>query len=192
MLALGNSVSMGTSTTYAIGADFCRIFAQDMNSLYLLSFLLTADREKAEQCFASGLGDSVKANQVFKEWAHSWARRTIIQNAIRMIHPTPDQAGGKTLLPTISTGAATKSEREASLAAILALRAFERFVFVMSVLERYSDQDCSILLGCSRREVVLARLRAAERIAASAESGLSHADGSTGIFAQERSLAESA
>jgi hypothetical protein len=26
---------------------------------------------------------------VFKEWAHSWARRTIIQNAVRVINPRP-------------------------------------------------------------------------------------------------------
>lgn len=191
-MALANNVSTGSSTGYAIGADFCRIFAQDMNSLYLLSFLLTADREKAEQCFVSGLGDSMKANRVFKEWARSWARRTIIQNAIRMIGPTPDHATEKTPLPLINTGAAMKSEREASLAAVLELGAFERFVFVMSVLERYSDQDCSILLGCSRRGVALARLRAAERIAASAESGTSNAGGGPGILVQERWLAESA
>ena len=60
-----------------------------MNSLYLLSFLLTADREKAEQCFVSGLEDAVEGNPVFKEWARSWARRVIILNAVRVINPRP-------------------------------------------------------------------------------------------------------
>jgi hypothetical protein len=41
---------------------------------------------------------------------------------------------------------------------------FERFVYVMSVLERYSDLDCSVLLGCARREVVGARIRAFQQI----------------------------
>jgi hypothetical protein len=34
----------------------------------------------------------------------------------------------------------------------------------MSVLEGYSDHDCSILLGCARRDVLAARNRALQRI----------------------------
>ena len=54
---------------YASSDDFHRVFDEDMNSLYLLSLLLTADRVKAEQCFVSGLEDAVESNPVFKEWA---------------------------------------------------------------------------------------------------------------------------
>jgi hypothetical protein len=70
-------------------ADFGRIFTQERNGLYLLLFLLTADREKAEQCLVSGVEDSVEGNPVFKKWARSWAQRTIIQNAVKVIHPHP-------------------------------------------------------------------------------------------------------
>src|SRR5271166_4326506 len=77
------------STPYATSANFCRVFQEDMNGLYLLSFLLTADREKAEQCFVSGLEDSVEGSPVFKEWARSWARRAIVRNAVRVIDPRP-------------------------------------------------------------------------------------------------------
>ena len=52
--------------SYASRDDFRRVFDEDMNSLYLLSFLLTADHEKAEQCFVSGLEDAVEGNPVFK------------------------------------------------------------------------------------------------------------------------------
>jgi hypothetical protein len=76
-------------TLYASSGDFRRIFDEETGSLYRLSFLLTADREKAEQCFVSGFEDSVKGCPVFKEWARSWARRTIIQNAVRVINPSP-------------------------------------------------------------------------------------------------------
>ena len=62
-------------TLYASSGDFRRIFHEETDSLYRLSFLLTADREKAEQCFVSGFEDSVKGRPVFKEWARSWARR---------------------------------------------------------------------------------------------------------------------
>src|ERR1700733_1522772 len=76
---------------YASRGDFHRIFYEGNDSLHQLSFLLTADREKAEQCFVSGFQESVKGSPVFKEWAHSWARRTIIQNAVRVINPRPGE-----------------------------------------------------------------------------------------------------
>jgi hypothetical protein len=43
-----------------------------MNSVYQFAFLLTGDREQAEQCFVSRLDNAVKGNLVFKEWARSW------------------------------------------------------------------------------------------------------------------------
>ncbi len=48
--------------------------------------------------------------------------------------------------------------------AILDLTPLDRFVFVMSVLEHYSDNDCSLLLGCPRREIAPARTRAMQRL----------------------------
>jgi hypothetical protein len=48
---------------------------------------------------------------------------------------------------------------------VLGLEEFERFVFVLSVLERYSDQDCSLLLGCSRQDVREARIGALQHVA---------------------------
>lgn len=151
-------VVLNGSTAYTTGADFCRIFAEDMDSLYLLGYLLTADAEKAEQCFVAGIGDCVEGNAVFKEWARSWARRAIVQQAIRL-------AG-----PAISEGASSngRAEREIEphLRAVLDLNSMERFVFVMSVLEGYSYQDCSILLGYSRQAVVDARTRAIDRLTA--------------------------
>jgi hypothetical protein len=37
--------------------------------------------------------------------------------------------------------------QDAPFAIVLALEDFERFVYVLSVLERYSDQTCAVLLG---------------------------------------------
>jgi hypothetical protein len=53
--------------------------------------------------------------------------------------------------------------------AVAELPAFERFVFVISVLERYSDQECSLLLNCTRGDVIAARTRALQQISTSAE-----------------------
>jgi hypothetical protein len=149
---------------YASSDDFRQVFDEDMNSLYLLSFLLTADREKAEQCFVSGLDDAVDGNPVFKEWARSWARRAIIVNAVRAINPRPATENRRSSSATVSSNGKAPPMEQVEIAAVLALEPFERFVYVMTVLELYSDQDCSLLLGCARRDVVAARTRAFEQI----------------------------
>jgi hypothetical protein len=158
---------------YANRDDFRRVFDEEMNSLYLLSFLLTADREIAEHCFVSGLEDAVEGNPVFKEWARSWARRVIIVNAVRAINPRPMEENGRSSSARASSNGKTPPAEQVEIAAVLALEPFERFVYVMTVLERYSDQDCFLLLGCTRRDVVAARTRAFEQIgsAMAAHSG---------------------
>jgi DNA-directed RNA polymerase specialized sigma24 family protein len=148
---------------YASSDDFYRIFYERTDELYQLSLLLTGDHEKAEQCFVSGLENSVKGNRVFNEWAHSWARRAVIQCAVRVVNPRPMEEGGPSTSNTTRNPWAIEQEHE-EMAAILELGPFERFVYVLSVLERYSDQDCSILLGCSRRDVVAARIRAFQQL----------------------------
>jgi len=151
-------------TSYATEADFCRIFRSDMNRLYLLSLLLTGNHATAEKCFVRGLEDSAKGSPVFKEWAQSWARRTIIRNAIRAIQPRPiDRHTSGRVTGGHSTGEAER------IAAVMELPAFDRFVFVMAVLERYSDQECSLLLDRSRDEVIAARTRAFEQVGRSAQ-----------------------
>src|ERR1700729_3223426 len=85
------------ATPYASSADFCRIFDEDMNDLYLLSFLLTADRQKAEECFVSGLEDAVEGNPVFKEWARSWAKRKIIENALSVMKATSAEESARSV-----------------------------------------------------------------------------------------------
>jgi len=149
------------SALYAMRSDFCRIFEKDMNRLYLLSFLLTGDRSTAEQCFVGGLHIAQEGNQVFKEWAESWARRAIIQNAIQMIGPRKAADGTHSTLVARTSNAPTQ---RAEIAGIVDLPAFERFAFVMSVLERYSDQECALLLGCAPGDAAAARTRALERL----------------------------
>lgn len=134
---------------------------EEMRGLYLFSFLLTADNDIAGQCYVSGLGECVEGISVFIDWARSLARRTIIEHAIRMIMPAPEHMD--TLASTSLKGPAI-SGKYSLFAAIVGLSAFERFVFVMSVLENHSDEDCSILLGCSRWDVLIARELALKRL----------------------------
>jgi len=166
-----NPISTETSLLYATSTEFCRLFKENMDNMHLLSFLLTADLTKAEECFVSGLEDCVKGSYVFRNWARSWARRTIIQNAVRMVAPRPSQSAGTAARSeTVNCCFERTPEAHAAIASILGLEDFERFVFVMSVLEGCSDQDCSVLLGCSRQDVRDARTRALQHIAESVVS----------------------
>jgi hypothetical protein len=154
------------TTLYATGSDFCWIFREDMQNLYALSLLLTADEEKAEQCFVSGLDDCAEGNQVFKEWARSWARRAIIKRAIRLIAPEPGSGTG--VLQTALSNAPrvpALPQMHTEISSLFGLQPFERFVLVLSVLERYSDRECELLLGCSHQALITARVRALQQIA---------------------------
>ena len=152
---------------YASREDFRRIFTEDLDGLYQLSFLLTRDLQKAEQCFVGGLEDCVAGNSVFREWARSWAKRAIIQNAIRELKPRPGLSNSHPSaaisfdIGQLSSGPANHFEIDA----VFGLEDYERFVFVMSVLEHYSQHDCALLLGCSVPEVREAHIRALNDLA---------------------------
>jgi hypothetical protein len=150
------------ATTYATGKDCCKILTDEMHSLYLLSFLLTADPDKAEQCFVSGMGDSEEEIGVFMARARAQVRRMILQHAIWMIMPAPERADDFSF--ALRKGSAASGETNL-FDAIVGLNAFERFVYVMSVLENQTDDDCSTLLRCPRRDVIIARVLALERLA---------------------------
>jgi hypothetical protein len=47
---------------HATSDDFCELFTEDMNSLYLLSLVLTVNRELAERCLVAGLAECVDEN----------------------------------------------------------------------------------------------------------------------------------
>lgn len=159
-----NQVRKNEVSQYATSQDFCCVFSDHIGDLYQLSFLLTADHDKAEECFVVGLEDCVKANRVFREWVHSWAKRTIIEKAIRTLQPHPDNG-----VSSVRSGAFPKSRRTIrdehfELDHILGLEQFDRFVFVMSVLEHYSEHDCALLLGCSLQDIQRSRIQALEQL----------------------------
>lgn len=160
---------------YASVEDFCSVFAEGRNELYGLSFQLTCDQDKAAQCFVAGREDCMKATRVFKEWARSWAKRTVIQKAIRELKPRPRIASSSSFTVPIYIGKwAGDVDTRLELDAVLALDVFERFVFVMSVLEGYSEHECSLLLGCTRRHVEEARTRACAQLSSAHRTLLSN------------------
>ena len=147
------------ATPYATAADLFKTFTEEMHSLYLLSLLLTAHNDKAEQCFVSAMGECPEDSGVFLEWTRSRARLAILKYATRMIMPVAAHADSLLLLGLKPPAAPDP------LAAILALDPFERFVFVISVLEGRSEQDCAILLRSSRSHIMMARGLALKRLA---------------------------
>jgi hypothetical protein len=133
-----------------IAADFCEVFQRDMKPLYLLACLLTANHKKAKQCFASTVEEAFKEPAVFKEWARSWARHSPIENAIDIVSPASARTGEKR--DSWSTGP-HQSHGEGEIDAVTKLVPLERFVFVMSILDRHSNWDCAPLLGCNTNKI---------------------------------------
>jgi DNA-directed RNA polymerase specialized sigma24 family protein len=154
-------VSAAQANAYATSQDFCRIFKDEMDSLYLLALLLTADQEQAERCFAAALDDCKQGRRVFREWASSWSKRAVIKRAIEMVAP----ASGHLRDKLQAFDRELKSEMNGPMAAIIQLPPLQRFVFVMSALERYSVQDCASLLNCTRQELLIEQSRALQTLA---------------------------
>ena len=155
------------ANVYASREDFHTIFNEDLKELYQLSFLLARDPAKAERCLVVGLEDCVRGNRVFREWARSWAKRAIVQNAIRELKPRPSQSNSLlsgAIFPDIDK-LSSRSGRHFDVDAMLRLADFDRFVFIMSTLENYSEHDCALLLGCSVRDIREGRTRALKELA---------------------------
>jgi DNA-directed RNA polymerase specialized sigma24 family protein len=142
---------------YAKRADFCELFEREMKPFYLLAFLLTANHQDAETCFATAVDEALDEPVVFKEWAESWIKRTLVRNAIGIVSPASTRSGGNR---DLWNRGQEQTSGDNEIDAVTQLAPMERFVFVMSILERYSIWDCSLLLGCSVKKVVQARMRA--------------------------------
>lgn len=163
------------ATGYASHEDFYAIFNEDLKELYQLAFLLTRDPEKADRCLVGGIEDCVSGNCVFREWARAWAKRTIIQNAIRELKPRPRQSNSPqsgAIMPVVNR-LPRAPDVHFEMDAVLRLEDFERFAFIISVREHYSEHDCSLLLGCSVKEIREARSRALKGLVASSQPDLS-------------------
>lgn len=129
---------------------FCAIFEHDMNTLHSLALLLTADRIAAEQCFLAAFEECLHGADVFPGWERSWSRRSIVKQAIRTVKPRPEDSD------VAHDGARFAADVPTHL---MELRPFDRFVFAMTVLERFNLRECASLLGCVPSDVEKARLR---------------------------------
>jgi DNA-directed RNA polymerase specialized sigma24 family protein len=157
-------IEVNSNSGFATGEDFCKLFMEDMESLYLLSLFLTGNHDKAEQCFLEALDECISGISVFHVWADFWARRVIVRQALRI---TVQRAGSPRPPGVELAGEGVVSEtslQHIAFARVLALEDFERSVFVLSILEDYSTQTCALLLAVSQKEVLEARARALQHI----------------------------
>ena len=146
---------------YATHVDFCDVLTSDTKHLYLLAFLLIANHQESEQCFVWTIEEAFKEPAVFKEWVRSWVKRRLIENAITIVWPASARSRRKRDL----WGAGQyETQGQCEIDTVTELADFERFVFVMSILERYSTWDCSLLLGCGTNKIAQARMRALRRL----------------------------
>jgi hypothetical protein len=153
---------------YARKDEFVSVFDCEREGLQRLALLLTANPEAAKRCLIRAFRECIASSSVSKGWILSWTRRVVIRNAVVLVMDPGDQSffgtnddadnGLIAISPDDSVGAFAESE------SILALPAFERFVFVICVLERYSIHDCALLLGKPPREVNEVRHRVGNQV----------------------------
>lgn len=165
--------------SYAAADDFQRLFARNMNDLFRLSLQLTADAETAERCLILAMRESFANSTVAKEWALIWARRTVIRNAIRLVlgarNTIPSDIDCEEVSDFHLQPTEYRIEALRNSLSILELPDFDRLVFVICVLERYSILDCALLLKSSPKVVSAARVHAINKV----------------VFANERNRRES-
>jgi hypothetical protein len=146
-------LSVNQSEQHASASDFCQLFQRNAGSLYQLAYVLTGSSKRAEESLVLALDDCFKA-KVFKPWASSWSRLALIERALKFAAQDSDG---------LIEGAENGSTE---LQAVLQLKSFDRFVYVLSVLEKYSVKDCAILLKASKREVMQSKVRALNEVTA--------------------------
>ena len=147
---------------YATAANFMEFYNEEMHSLLLLSLLLTADPVKAEKCFIDGLEACLHEMDLFLGKALLLARRAIIERAVMAVKFTKGRLRSQ---PLAGVQRRSKWADDNFVGAIFALGTFERLVFVMSLLERQSDDDCCALLDCEPCEIESARSTALRNLA---------------------------
>jgi DNA-directed RNA polymerase specialized sigma24 family protein len=139
---------------YAHKEDFVSVFDRERVGLHSLAQLLTGNSEIAKRCLALAFRECIISDSVSKGWVLSWARRTVIRNAIRLVKR--GQSIPSTCAESDSGSPAFALETPCvpdGSEWILGLPECDRLVYVICALERYSTQECALLLGKSVRDI---------------------------------------
>lgn len=144
----------GAPFEYGVAAKYSAGFIEKMNRLYLLAYLVTADRQIAEWCLTSALDEFVEGGNGFLDWAEKEGWREVLRQAIRMMVPVARNAYWRTYQKTALSPRATAHQ---PFGAITSLSAFERFVFVMCAIEGLSEEEAAGMLQCTLQDVAVGR-----------------------------------
>ena len=149
--------SLAHRIKYATAEDFENLFESNRDALHRLALLLTATSSKAEQSLVLALRDCRLSGSVSEDWIFPWARRAIVRNAIQLVLPPASASGTQTLNGDANNSSSLAIQALPSLRVdfrtVPKLPDFERLVFVITVLEHISIQDCALLLARSPKEV---------------------------------------
>jgi hypothetical protein len=161
---------LSSGNEYATADDFRELFASDMVDLFNLAFLLTADAEKAEHCLLLTMQECMVTGSVFKWWLPVWTKNALMRNGIRIVTESPICPPRKISHDGAHSSTSGSKKRAINRldesAVILQLSDFDRLVYVISLVEHYPTRDCATLMGRTTQEVVDARNRAVDRVAA--------------------------
>jgi hypothetical protein len=102
-----------------------------------------------------------RTGRVSSDGLESWVRRRLIKNAIEIVSPASGREGRKR---DLWSSGQREPQGGIEVDTVTKLAPLERFVFVMSILERGSNWDCSLFLGCSINQVAQARMKAFRRL----------------------------
>lgn len=144
----------------ATAEDFEQLFARQNTELLMLSLHLTTDAEKAETCLILAMRDCVFGSCVSKDRLHTWARRMVMRNAIRLVCGAPNDVLGESGIEFYLQPNDFQNDALRESLAIFTLPDLDRLAFVICVLERYSILDCALLLRKAPQEVYDAIVRA--------------------------------
>ena len=165
MLPLYNHrLSSSEQDLFATFEDFGQLSAKEMTKLFCLAMDLTADADRAETCLILAMRDCFQKNGLAKHRIHTWARRMVIRNALRLVLGIENEILCEAGLdfPLQPNEFPVDAHRDSI--AIRNLPDLDRVTFVICVVERHSILDCALLLRKAPQEVHDAIVRATNQV----------------------------
>ena len=150
------SAEPGAALSSPNGAGICasETWLEEMSELYLLAFMLTADKETAAECVLDAMDDYLNSSVGnLIDWVGSDGKRAVIVHAVRLVGPKVKALHSWSLPDGTRPSIAPNYQ---PFAVITTLNAFERFVYVLTILEGYGEEECASVLQCLQAEVVAA------------------------------------
>jgi hypothetical protein len=137
------------------GSRVAEMWVDKMAELYLLAFMLTADKQTAEECMLGAVDEYLNSSATsLVDWMKDKGRQAVIERAVQCVNPKVKASYSWTLPAGTRSLSAPVHQ---PFAVITALGTFERFVYVLTVLEGYEEEECAEVLECRPSEVVAAR-----------------------------------